>query len=43
MNELTANTIDQAIEFFRPYHNDLGALWQQLLDAAAQIHGQVIG
>ena len=35
--------IDQAIEFFRPYREDLGKLWDQLVQAGKDIHAGIIG
>jgi len=43
LSDATEQVIDQALEFFRPYHEDLGKLWDQLVQAGKDIHAGVIG
>merc|ERR1711915_69511 len=42
LSNATQQVIDQAIEFFRPYHEDLGKLWDQLVQAGKDIHAGII-
>jgi len=43
LSDATEQVIDQALEFFRPYHEDLGKLWDQLVQAGKDIHAGIIG
>jgi len=43
LSNATEQVIDQAIEFFRPYKEDLGKLWDQLVQAGKYIHAVIIG
>jgi len=43
LNSATEQVINQAIEFFRPYKEDLGKLWDQLVEAGKNIHKGITG
>jgi len=43
LTNATGQVIDQAIEFFRPYREDLGKLWDQLVEAGKNVHKGITG
>ena len=40
--ELSAQTVQEAIDYFRPYKEDLGTLWNQIQAAGQTIQGQAV-